>query len=203
MSTLISRRKVILSLSSLPFLVTSQSANAQAVNTVENAKPFAQTKTWSCWAAAAVILLRWKDGMNYSELDVATMAGNKYKNAFTQNTGLLGSDIQDFANKLGLTTEAPQNFTPGGYESLIKNHGPIWVAADLGSQGKPRGHVRVLRGVTGDGTFNGSTAWVLDPDGGHDSQITVTQFAQQMEQIARAELDAGGSLYPQVIRFAG
>lgn len=100
-----------------------------------------------------------------------------------------------------MKAEVPQNYTPVGYESLLKSHGPIWVAADLGSAGKPRGHVRVLRGITGDGTFDGSTAWVLDPDRGRDYQITVKEFATQMEKIARDELDAGGVLFPQVIHL--
>jgi hypothetical protein len=98
--------------------------------------------------------------------------------------------------------EAPQNFKPGGYHSLLKAHGPLWVGSRLDKgTAKSRRHIRVLRGVTGDGSFDGSTAWVLDPDGGRDYQQAVTKFAQELEQIVNEEIGAGNDLFPQVIRF--
>jgi Papain-like cysteine protease AvrRpt2 len=176
-------------------------AIASPVNKVVDAKPFAQTKDWSCWAAAAVILMRWKDGVNYSEADVAAIAGANYTIAFNADTGLKGTQFADFASRLGLKTDAPQNYTPAGYENLLKSYGPIWIAANLGSVLKPQRHVRVLRGVTGDGTFDGSTAWVLDPNGGTNSQMSLTEFSRQIELIAKAQVDKHLSLFPQVIRF--
>lgn len=181
--------------------VTAASA-APTLNTVLPAKPFAQTKDWSCWAAAAAMMLQWKNNIPVSELDVARMAGPNYVIAFMNNTGLAGTEFVDFAKSLSLVTEAPQNYNPAGYHALLKAHGPLWVGArlDAGTQ-KSRRHIRVLRGIVGDGTFDGSTAWVLDPDGGRDYQESMTKFAMELETIAREEIGLGNALYPQIIRF--
>jgi hypothetical protein len=202
--SMLTRRKAVTSvLGALVALTDSYHVCAQAVlNTVLDVKPFAQTKNTDCWLAAAVMLLRWKNGIDISELDAAKMAGPNYVIAFNNEQTLLGPEVADFANALGLTTEAPQNYTPKGYHDLLKVNGPLWVGARLDvSTANPRKHVRVLRGVTGDGTFDGSTAWILDPDGGRDYQESMTDFAKELEAIARQDLDAGDDLSPQIIRF--
>lgn len=172
------------------------------LDTVLNVKAFAQTKAWSCWAAAAVMLLQWKNSIPFTEAQVAKMAGKTFEDAFNNDTGLMGGEIANFAQALGLKTEAPQNFTATGYHNLLRAHGPLWIGSrlDAGSS-KSRRHIRVLRGITGDGTSDGSTAWVLDPDKGKDFQVNVTQFAKQLEEIAKEEISAGNQLFPQVIRF--
>ena len=112
------------------------------------AEPFAQTKTWSCWAAAAVILLEWKNKIPISELQIAQMAGPSFEAAFNNNTGLSGTKFSDFAMALHFKTEAPENFTPTGYHDLLKAHGPLlWVGSrlDVGTATSRR-HIRVLRG---------------------------------------------------------
>ena len=85
----------------------------------------------SCWAAAAVILLRWKNAISFSELDLAEMAGSKFADAFKNDTGLNPLDIREFAASLGLVIEAPQNYEPQAYHDLVKSHGPLWVVSRL------------------------------------------------------------------------
>ena len=102
---------------------------------------------------------------------------------------------------MNLKTEAPQNFTVSGYASLLTAHGPLWVGTAIFSATKVYRHVRILRGVTGDGTFGGTTARVVDPDGGRDYQEPVADFATELEEIARQDLGMGAELKPQVIRF--
>jgi hypothetical protein len=200
--SLLSRRAALATIGGAMAFGIARQANAAPVNKIVDAKGFKQGHDWSCWAAAAVILFRWKDGINYSEADIAAMAGPNFSAALTADTGLSGTQIADFASALGLKAEVPQNYTPKGYETLLASHGPLWVASDLAAPGSFRRHVRVLRGVSGDGTFDGTSAWVLDPADGSDSQITLSAFATQMEKVAKDELDAGGSLFPQVIRFS-
>nr|SPS05756.1 protein of unknown function [Candidatus Nitrotoga fabula] len=171
------------------------------LNTILDVKPIAQTKTMSCWAAAAAMLVSWKKARIYTELELATMAGPPYIDAFNSNAGLSGSQFVDLATQLGMGVEAPQNFLPAGYESLLKKHGPLWIAAGLGEGGLRR-HVRVLRGVSGDGTSNNTKAYILDPDGGRDYHSTMLQFAQELESIAKEEIAVGHDLYTQVIRYS-
>lgn len=180
----------------------SRETKAADLSTVLDVKPFAQTKDMSCWLAAAVTMLQWKNGIPLSELNVAKMAGSNYVIAFQQDTGLNGDEFREFASALGLAVEEPQNFSPAGYNDLLAAHGPLWVASrlDKGSSNSRR-HIRVLRGTSGDGSFDGTTAFVLDPDGGRDYQESITLFAKELEEIAREEIGDGNDLYPQVIRF--
>lgn len=195
------RNGLVLAANAAGFLV-SRAAEAAPLNTVLDAKPFAQTKMMSCWIAAAVILLRWKNGLLVSELDVAKQAGPNYAIAFNNDQGLAGPELAEFARALGFKAEAPQNLNPTGYHNLLKAKGPLWVASrlDAGTAASRR-HVRVLRGVTGDGTFDGSNGWVLDPDGGQDRQMTMMQFSKELETIAKEEIGAGHDLFSQVIHL--
>ena len=124
------------------------------LNTILDLKPIRQTMDWSCWAAAASMLVSWKKGRSYTELEVATMAGPPYMSMLNNDIGLSGPQFADFASRLGMGVEAPQNFMPEGYERLLKQRGPLWIAAGLGAGGLRR-HVRVLRGAVGDGTGRG------------------------------------------------
>ncbi|WP_410052991.1 papain-like cysteine protease family protein [Bradyrhizobium sp. SZCCHNS1054] len=64
-------------------------------------------------------------------------------------------------------------------------------------------NVRIVRGIVGDGGFDTSTLYIVDPDGGRNYRETMTNFAQELEQIAIDDLgpDGPGNLYPQIIRF--
>lgn len=181
-------------------LLGSSPAGAADVSVLLTVPAIAQTKGWDCWLAAATMLLSWKTaGVTLSESEVASQAGQNYKELFDQDTGLLGSQFADFAAALNLVVEAPQNYTVAGYAALLSSHGPLWVGSELGVPGNYRKHVRILRGVIGDGTPDGTTAYVIDPDGGVDTTMTLLMFAQQLEDIARQEVKDGYPLIPQVI----
>lgn len=147
-------------------------------------------------------MLRWKNGLPLSELDVAKMAGSDFETAFLNDKGLKGSEISRFATSLGLTTEAPQTYLPSGYETLLKTYGPLWVGSSLDAgTSNARRHVRVLRGIKGDGGPNTTTMSVLDPAGGRNYEVSYKTFSDELEQIAKEEIGVGGSLFPQAIRF--
>jgi hypothetical protein len=161
----------------------------------------AQTMTMSCWAAAAASILSWKSGSVLTEQQVVQQAGAAYEAAFEANTGLAGTDVASFATALGLSAEPPQNWDVDGYASLLTAHGPLWVGVVLTYDNVPYRHVRILAGLIGDGTFDGTSAFVLDPDGGRNYQESLTDFASELENIARQDLPSGGDLNPQLIHF--
>lgn len=163
--------------------------------------PIAQSKSMSCWAAAAAMLLSWKSGLPNTELAGAQAAGEYYVNAFNSDVGLLGSEVEDFANRLSLNVEQPQNYTPDGYNQLLMRHGPLWAGAVIHNSTEVYRHVRILRGLQGDGTFDGTAALVVDPDGGRDYTESLTAFARELEEIARQDGGSGNKLYPQAIHF--
>jgi hypothetical protein len=172
-----------------------------AVNIIHSVAPIAQTKNMSCWAAAAAMLLTWKHGIPYTEFAAAQAAGNNYVIAFQSNTGLFGTEIGPLAAALNLKTEAPQNYTATGYANLLSAHGPLWIGTAIFSSPTVYRHVRVLRGVKGDGTSDGTTGYIVDPDGGRVYEVTITDFSKELEEIAKQDLGAGAELQPQVIRF--
>lgn len=172
-----------------------------AVDIVHGVTPIAQSKTMSCWAAAAAMLLTWKNGIPYTEYSAANAAGNNFLVAFQTNQGLPGTTIVELASALNLKAEAPQNWTVVGYANLLKAHGPLWVGTAIFSSTSIYRHVRILRGVTGDGTFDGTTAVIVDPDGGRDYQESVADFARELEEIAKQDLGGGAEINPQVIHF--
>jgi hypothetical protein len=160
-----------------------------------------QTKTMSCWAAAAAMMLSWKTGIPRNELDAATQAGPNFVLAFNDNRGLPGTEIAELARALYLSTEPPASWTAQGYAKLLTDHGPLWVGTAIFSSTSTYKHVRIVTGISGDGSANGSNLSVIDPDGGRVYTIKVYDFAAELEAIARDDLGAGAELNPQIIRF--
>lgn len=160
-----------------------------------------QTKTMSCWAAVSAMMLTWKTGIPQTELTAATASGPNFVQAFNANTGLRGVEVAEVAQALNLKIEVPQNYLPTGYYDLLKAHGPLWVGTAIFSADKVYRHVRIVRGISGDGSFNGTLVSVIDPNGGREYTESVAQFAKEMEEIARQDLGSGENLKPQIIRF--
>lgn len=169
--------------------------------TTFNVTPIGQTNSMSCWAAAAAMLFTWKNGIQFTEISVAQMAGQLYVDALNNNTGLPPSQVRDFAQALNLGIEAPQNWTPDGYNQLLSSFGPIWIGTAIFSNSGIYKHVRILSGMIGDGTFDGTTATLVDPAGPNSYQETITQLGTELEEIAREDLDDKSELNPQVIHF--
>ena len=164
-------------------------------------QPIAQSMSMSCWTAAAAMLLSWKNGIAYTELQIAQQAGPGFENDFTSNRGLTGPEVGSFATALALVAEPPQNWTVDGYAALLSSHGPLWVGSVITDANSIYKHVRVLTGIIGDGTFDGTIALILDPDGGRSYQESLSAFATELENIAKIDLSAGSDLNPQVIHL--
>jgi hypothetical protein len=170
---------------------------------IYNVTPIDQSKDNSCWTAAASMLLSWKSGIPISELDVAKQAGPNFEYAFNANNPLFGSEIGNFAAALSLVTEAPQNLTPSGYYDLLVAHGPLWVGTAIFSSTQVYRHIRIIRGIDGDGGIGTTALLIIDPDGGRAYDESVQQFEKELETIALQDLgpDGPGNLFPQIIRF--
>jgi Papain-like cysteine protease AvrRpt2 len=113
-----------------------------------------QQTGFSAWAAAAAMLVAWRDEMpiNLAELAQGTGAWTKYKSA-------LQTEDASFFKAWGLATKPAQVYTVDSFVQLIMDtFGPIWVAAD-----PPGSHVRVITGVYGDGTAEGTFVLINDP----------------------------------------
>ena len=162
----------------------------------------AQSKSMSCWAAAAAMMLSWKSGVPVTELQAASNGGTSALAAYQNNTGLTGPEISDFVSKLGMRVEQPQNLSAAGFKSLLSQYGPLWVGTAITQQGVQYRHVRIVRGYyLQTGSNDGTMLQIVDPDGDREYLESVTDFAKEMETVARQDLGAGNDLTPQIIHF--
>jgi hypothetical protein len=164
--------------------------------------PIAQVKSYDCWAAAAAMILSWK-GIPTTEQAVAQQAGQYFENAFNADNGLFGSEIGNFAAALNLVIEAPQSYTATAYYNLLVAHGPLWVGTAIFSTTQIYRHVRIVRGIDGDGDDTTTALLIIDPDGGRAYSESVQQFEMELETIATQDLgpDGQGNLYPQIMHL--
>jgi N-acetyl-anhydromuramyl-L-alanine amidase AmpD len=94
----------------------------------------------SCWAAAAAMVVGWRDRVSLSPQSIGEICGR------TTATGLDPAQVGQFATEIGLVPEPPQSYSVDGFRRLLENHGPLWVASAV-----PGLHAIVVTGLYGEG----------------------------------------------------
>ncbi len=101
----------------------------------------------------------------------------------------------------GLVPEPPQSYTVEAFADLLRNYGPLWVAT-----AEPGAHVRVITGIQGDGTADGTTLYINDPweqgmdtfqpnNRGAQYSETYRQFIQKQAALANRETAIEAPIY--------
>lgn len=108
----------------------------------------------SCWAAGAAMLIGWRDRISINPSDVAARIG--YWAQYTKDG--LNAEDQTMFRVWGLTPEPAQTYTIEGFKQLLERYGPLWVAS-----AEPGPHIRVVTGMSGDGTPDGTIVYINDP----------------------------------------
>lgn len=113
-----------------------------------------QVTGMSCWAAAAAMLIGWRDSIAVDPEEVARASGRwaEYRD------GLEPGDVRGFAQAWHLHVEAPAGLDVDRLHQLVADHGPLWVG-----EASPGLHVVVVAGMVGDGTPDGTRLRILDP----------------------------------------
>lgn len=91
----------------------------------DDVQQIAQPTSMSCWAAAAAMVVGWRDQMSLSPNVIAEIVNRPIQK------GLNLDDFDDLAEGLGLTTVAGQSFTHEGFRDLLEDNGPLWVGVAL------------------------------------------------------------------------
>src|SRR4029077_2416552 len=99
-----------------------------------------QPTEFSCWAAAAAIVVGWKEQVSLAPETIGTICSR------TTASGLDPKQVGQFANEIGLATEPPQSYSIEGFCRLLENYGPLWVGASV-----PGLHAIVVTGLYSDG----------------------------------------------------
>ena len=154
----------------------------------------------SCWAASAAMIVGWNDQVSIDPSEIAKGIGywSQYKN------GLSANDTKMFSY-WGLRPEPPQCYTVDGFAQMLHASGPLWVAGDLGTTGREP-HVRVVAGMQGDGTPEGTVLTIHDPwqkgmtqfrspNNGSTYTMTYKEFTENQERLAMNEIKIPGAIY--------
>lgn len=150
----------------------------------------------SCWAAGAAMLVGWRDSLTLDPSTIASATGAlaAYKH------GLQPNDVSIFP-VWGMVAETPQSYSVERFYDVFNTYGPLWVAAAV-----PSPHIRVITGMLGDGTPDGTTLMINDPwetgmatfhlpNAGAQYTRTYAQFVGEMESLAQQEMDIPGAIY--------
>jgi hypothetical protein len=146
----------------------------------------------SCWAAAAAMLVGWRECIDVDAEGVARGTGvwGAYRD------GLLPGDVEMLARAWGLVAEPTHSLTIAELRRLLERFGPLWVG-----EASPGLHVIVVVGLYGDGTPDGTFVRVNDPwpvGRGQRYTISFRELAHNLD--AAASLGAFGA---QVLRTEG
>ncbi len=153
----------------------------------------------SCWAAGAAMVVGWRDRISLPPYHIAGDIGY-WKQYYDKNGGLPPDDTKMFA-AWGLVPESPQTYTLAGFKSLLEQYGPLWVAAAV-----PGPHIRVVTGISGDGSPDGTTLYINDPwepgmkafrESNKGGQYTETyrEFVAKQSELAASEMHVKAPIY--------
>ncbi|HBG58246.1 MAG TPA: hypothetical protein DDX07_09565 [Porphyromonadaceae bacterium] len=146
----------------------------------------AQPSSMTCWATVATMMMSWKDKKSHTIEAAMDKAGAKYRAMFDANQGLPAEEHGDFAKACKMTGEPPMCYTVNGMRELLELHGPLIVIADEAPGDLWAIHARVVRGIYGDGTVDGTSLRINDPAGGRRYTESFRAFTTKYEEVADA-----------------
>lgn len=159
----------------------------------------AQPSDNTCWATSATMMVSWHDNASYTIEQVMDMAGQVYRDKFTSDQGLASSEKADFLAALGLQGEPPMDYTVDGLLSLLQSYGPLWATTDEDPSEDFAIHARIITGMSGDGSVDGTFLQINDPADGQQHNESFREFAQKFDQVA----GPGGDLRIQIVHYDG
>lgn len=126
-----------------------------------------QTTEVSCWAAATAMIIGWRDMVVLEPVEIAEGVGYwaQYNNEQYRTDRLLEPDDLNMFEAWNLVPDTRFNYSLNDIAQLLWDYGPLWVASDehLTGDSTHYGHIRVIRGIEGDGTPAGTLLHINDP----------------------------------------
>jgi hypothetical protein len=142
----------------------------------------------SCWAAGAAMVVAWREKYSTDPSTIAQGAGE-----WASYSAGLNPESTTIFPIWGLTPEPQQSYSVDAFRQLLETYGPLWVAGAV-----PGPHIRVVIGMYGDGTPDGTKVLINDPwqkgmnvfslpNAGAQYEETYSQFVTETERLARRE----------------
>jgi len=163
--------------------------------------PVVQPTSMTCWAASYTMLLSWREQAGFDIETVLDDLGTEYRERFDENGGLRVNQVQQFIDDAGLEGQPPMTFSLNAFLGLLQNHGPLWVVTDEDAADDNFAlHARVVTGMRGDGTADGTLVYGIDPANGQAFTETYRWFTQKFQSYA-ANVDSNSPLFIQILHF--
>ncbi len=148
----------------------------------------------TCWATVSTMMVSWRENTSYTIQHVMNRAGQPFRTKFDNDQGLVAGEKAVFFTSLGMTGEAPMLYTAKGLLDLLKTHGPLWATTDEQPGTDFSVHARIITGIFGDGTVDGTSLRINDPSDGKHYSESLKEFTQKFEALA-------GSQFIQIVHF--
>ena len=160
-----------------------------------------QTSVMGCWAAGIAMILAWR---NHTLINPEMIAKNPGSVPYLTElqSGLDPNDTL-LLQRWGFVVRRPQSYTVTSFTQLLKEFGPLWVAARL-----PRipAHIRVVTGIDFDQNPDLAKIYINDPwevgmrafrwpNRGSRYTRTFRQFTTEVEKLAVAEKNQPAPIY--------
>lgn len=141
----------------------------------------AQPTSMVCWATVHAMMRSWKLQLSLAIRPAAAAVNEKYGVMVDQNLGLPPAEFGPFLDAADMVHEPMINLTIDGWVQLLRRHGLLWVGT-LNSIGPGAGlHSRIIEGMSGDGSVDGTTMHIIDPAGGKRYTETFRDFLTKYE----------------------
>lgn len=168
----------------------------QSIDLRYNVQLVPQQTGYSCWAAGFAMVVGWRDQMSIDPSEIARSTG--YWAQYQQ--GLDPEDVR-VINTWGLVPAPLQTHTVESFADMLRRYGPLWTAG-----AEPGPHIRVVTGIQGDGTPDGTNVFINDPweqgmtsfrPSNRGSQYTETyrQFVEKQSTLAGREANYSAPIY--------
>jgi len=132
-----------------------------------------------CWAYSYAMMLSWKRRQSLQPAAAIAELGEPWVTTFTNNNGLSRSLTARFYREANMYTEPMQSYPLSEWSEMLRAYGPITIHAVTNSLAG--GHVRIIYGVTGDGTPRGTQILIIDPWNGRRYTETYEKFLAKYE----------------------
>jgi hypothetical protein len=166
---------------------------------------FAQPTSNVCWATVYTMMISWKNQKRpvAKEKNAApniqaaiTELGQPWLSKVLSNVVIQPAEGKAFETATNMTREPRMNLSPQGWRDLLMKFGLLWVTGvnELGSV-----HDRILEGINGDETGDGTEMLIIDPNGGRRYSQVLSDFIKGFE--AQAHVEPFDSDY-QILHFS-